>query len=47
MAHDVCCFLFKYFLDENGKMRFVETIPVMGGGRKKENDRGMNSIMIY
>jgi hypothetical protein len=25
---------------ENGKMRPVETIPEMGGGRIKENDRG-------
>jgi hypothetical protein len=25
---------------ENGKMRPVETIPVMGGGRIKENDGG-------
>jgi hypothetical protein len=25
---------------ENGKMRPVETIPVMGGGKIKENDWG-------
>jgi hypothetical protein len=25
---------------ENGKMRFVETIPGMEGGRIKENDGG-------
>jgi hypothetical protein len=24
----------------NGKMKHVETIPGMGGGRVKENDRG-------
>jgi hypothetical protein len=31
---------------ENGKLRPVETIPGMGGGRIKENDRGMNSTMF-
>jgi hypothetical protein len=25
---------------ENGKMRLIETIPEMGGGRMKENDEG-------
>jgi hypothetical protein len=28
-------------------MRPVETIPEMGGGRIRENDRGMNSSMIH
>jgi hypothetical protein len=32
---------------ENGKMRPVETIPRMGRGRIKENDRGVNSTMMY
>jgi hypothetical protein len=31
---------------KNGKMRSVETIPVMGGEGIKEND-GINSAMIY
>jgi hypothetical protein len=31
----------------NGKMRPVETIPGMGGGKIKENDEGVNSSMIY
>jgi hypothetical protein len=25
---------------ENGKMRYTETIPGLGGGEIKENDRG-------
>jgi hypothetical protein len=29
------------------KMRFVETIPGMQGGGRKENDGGVNSTMIY
>jgi hypothetical protein len=29
------------------KMRLVETIPVMGGKRVKENDEGGNSSRIY
>jgi hypothetical protein len=34
--------LWKYYvlMYENGKMRPVETIPGMGGGRIKENDGG-------
>jgi hypothetical protein len=32
---------------ENGKMRLVETIPGMGGREIKENDRGVNSTIIY
>jgi hypothetical protein len=28
------------FMNENGKMRPVETIPGMGGGRIKEKDGG-------
>jgi hypothetical protein len=32
---------------ENGKIRPVETIPEMRGGGIKENDRGVNSTMIY
>jgi hypothetical protein len=31
---------------ENGKMRPVETIPGMDGGRIKEADGGVNSTMI-
>jgi hypothetical protein len=31
----------------NGKMRPVETIPGMERGRIKENDAGVNSVMIY
>jgi hypothetical protein len=30
----------------NGKMRPAGTIPGMGEGRIKENDGGLNSIMI-
>jgi hypothetical protein len=32
---------------ESGKMRPVETIPLMGVGEMKENDGGLNSTMIY
>jgi hypothetical protein len=32
---------------ENGKMRPVETIPEIEGGRIKENNGGMNSTMVY
>jgi hypothetical protein len=32
---------------ENGKIRPVETIPGMGEGEIKENDRRENSTMIY
>jgi hypothetical protein len=35
------------YLYVNGKMRPVETIPGMRGGRIKENDGGLNSTMIY
>jgi hypothetical protein len=28
----------------SGKMRPVETIPGMGGGRIKENDGGVNQV---
>jgi hypothetical protein len=31
---------------ENGKMRPVETIPGVGGGRIKENGGGVNSTMM-
>jgi hypothetical protein len=31
----------------NGKMRPVETVPGMGGEGIKENDGGVNSMMIY
>jgi hypothetical protein len=32
----------------NGKMRLVETIPGMGGGRKEYRKvMGVNSVMIY
>jgi hypothetical protein len=31
---------------ENGKMRPVETLPEMGGGRIKENGGGVNSTII-
>jgi hypothetical protein len=39
----------KYYvlMYENGKMRPVETIPGMGGGRIKENDGGGEFNMIY
>jgi hypothetical protein len=32
---------------ENGKMRLVETVPGIRGGRIKKNDGGMNSTMVY
>jgi hypothetical protein len=32
---------------ENGKMRPVETVPGVEGRKIKENDRGVNSTMIY
>jgi hypothetical protein len=32
---------------ESGKMRLVETVPGMGGGRIKENDGGVNSTVIH
>jgi hypothetical protein len=32
---------------ENGKMRPAETIPGMGGGGVRENDREGESSMIY
>jgi hypothetical protein len=32
---------------ENGKMRPIETIVRMGGGRIKENDGGVNLTKIY
>jgi hypothetical protein len=32
---------------KNGKMRLVETLPGIWGRGIKENDGGMNSIMIY
>jgi hypothetical protein len=31
----------------NGKMRLVEAIPGMGGGRIRRMMEGVNSIMIY
>jgi hypothetical protein len=31
---------------KNGNMRSVETIPGTGGGRNKENDGGVNSIIV-
>jgi hypothetical protein len=31
----------------DGKMRPVETIPAMGEGGIKENDRGVNSTTLY
>jgi hypothetical protein len=31
---------------DNGKMRSVEAIPGIRGRRLKENDRGVNSVMI-
>jgi hypothetical protein len=34
-------------MHENGKMRPVETIPGMRGGRIKENDGGGEFNMIY
>jgi hypothetical protein len=30
---------------ENGRIELVETIPGMGVGGKKENDRGVNSTV--
>jgi hypothetical protein len=32
---------------ENGKMRPVETVPGMGGMRKRRMMEGVNSSMIY
>jgi hypothetical protein len=32
---------------ENGKLRPVETIPGMGGGKIKENDGGGEFNLIY
>jgi hypothetical protein len=34
-------------MNENGKMRPVETIPRMGEGRIQEINGGMNSTMKY
>jgi hypothetical protein len=34
-------------MHENGKLRPVESVPEMGGGGIKENDEGVNSMMIY
>jgi hypothetical protein len=34
------CYKYYVLVYENGKMRPVETIPGMGGGRIKENDGG-------
>jgi hypothetical protein len=31
----------------NGKIIPLETVPVMGGGKMKENGGGVNSSMIY
>jgi hypothetical protein len=32
---------------KNGRMRYVETVPGMGGGVKKESDGGVNLAKIY
>jgi hypothetical protein len=34
-------------MNENGEMRPVEAVPVMGSGRIRENDGVVNSSMIY
>jgi hypothetical protein len=40
-------YTYSVYIYVNGKVRTVETIPGMGREKVKENDGGVNSIMIY